>query len=136
MPSYRNGKVKSLDLREPVFVRPEDTLRSVAHRMWVEDIGALVVGTVEDPVGIISERDLVAYVGQGGDADSATAVEAMTAFVVSTRLEGTLDDAAYLMLENSIRHLPVLDGEDRVVGMVSVRDLLRPLLSDGAGAPG
>jgi CBS domain-containing protein len=35
------------------------------------------------------------------------------------------------MLEGVIRHVPLMDGEGRVVGMISVRDLLRPLLSDG-----
>ena len=133
MPSYRQGKVESVNRREPVFARPDQTLRSVAHSMWVENVGALVVGDELRPLGIISERDLVSQIGQGADLDAVTAEQVMTSYFVAARVGDTLDDAAYQMLEDAIRHLPLLDGNGRVVGMVSVRDLLRPLLSDGPG---
>jgi CBS-domain-containing membrane protein len=54
----------------------------------------------------------------------------MTRCVVSARVGDSLCDAAYQMLDGVIRHLPVVDDNGRVIGMVSVRDLLRPLLLD------
>jgi CBS domain-containing protein len=72
----------------------------------------------------------VAKVGQGVDLDKMTAEEAMTRDVVSARVGDALYDAAYQMLDGVIRHLPVVDDNGRVIGMVSVRDLLRPLLLD------
>ena len=131
MPSYRQGTVDSLERREPVFAEPDETLRSVAHTMWVENVGALVVGDPLRPVGIISERDVVSRLGQGDDMDAVTAEQVMTTYLVAAHTGDTLDDAAYQMLEGSIRHVPLLDHEERVIGMVSIRDLLRPLLSDG-----
>jgi len=131
MPSYRQGKVESLNRREPVFARADETLRSVARTMWVENVGALVVGDAHRPLGIISERDLVSQIGQGEDPDVVTAEQVMTSYLVAARVGDTLDDAAYQMLEGAIRHVPLMDTDDRVIGMVSVRDLLRPLLSDG-----
>jgi CBS domain-containing protein len=133
MGSYFQGKVESLKNREPVFAEPDATLRSVAHTMWVENVGALVVGDARRPLGIISERDLVSQTGQGADLDTVTAEQAMTSHLIAARTGDTLDDAAYQMLDDAIRHLPLVDGDGRVVGMVSVRDLLRPLLSAGPG---
>jgi CBS domain-containing protein len=133
MPSYLQDKVESLERRDPVFTRPDETLRAVAHAMWVESVGALVVGDEQRPVGIISERDVVSQIAQGADQDAVTSEEAMTKHVVAARVGDTLDDAAYQMLDGAIRHLPVLDHEGHVVGMLSVRDLLRPALSGGPG---
>lgn len=131
MPSYRQGKVENVARRAPVFARADETLRSVARRLWAENVGALVVGDERQPMGIISERDVVSRIGQGEDLDGLTAEDVMTGHLVAVRIGDTLDDAAYQMLESAVRHLPLMDSDDRVVGMVSVRDLLRPLLSDG-----
>ena len=54
----------------------------------------------------------------------------MTRCVVSARVGDSLYDAAYQMLDGVIRHLPVVDDNGRVIGMVPVRDLLGPLLLD------
>jgi len=135
MPSYREVKVGALAGREPVFARADETLRSVARTMWLENVGALVVGDAQRPLGIISERDLVSQIGRGEDLDAVTADQIMTSFLIAARAGDTADDAAYQMLESGIRHLPVTDGEGRVVGMISVRDLLRPLLLDGSEGP-
>ncbi len=131
MPSYRQGKVENVARRGPVFAPASETLRSVARTMWAESVGALVVGDERHPLGIISERDVVSRIGQGEDPDALTAEQVMTSHLVAVRVGDTLDDAAYQMLESAVRHLPLMDDEGRVVGMVSVRDLLRPLLSDG-----
>jgi len=140
MPSYRQAKVGELVQREPAFIAPEETLRAVAHAMWVEDVGALVIGDGQRTVGIISERDLIRQIGQGADPDAVTAAEAGTPHLIAAKPWDSLDEAAYQMLEDAIRHVPVVDGDDRVVGMISVRDLLRPLLSEGSpdtgGSPG
>jgi len=137
MSHYLQDKVQSLARREPVFVARDETLRDVARTMWVESVGALVVGDDGHPAGVISERDLVARIGQGADLDTMTAEEAMTRYLVFARAGDPLYDAAYQMLDGVIRHLPVVDDNGRVIGMVSVRDLLRPLLLDATeGAEG
>jgi CBS domain-containing protein len=129
MPSYLQDRIETLQPREPVFVRVDETLRTVGHTMWVEDVGAVVVGDEHRALGVISERDLVSQIAQGVDLDARTAGEAMTSFLVSARPEDSLDYAAYRMLDSAVRHLPVEDGDGRIVGMVSIRDLLRPFLA-------
>lgn len=130
MSHYLQAKVESLARQGAVFVGHDETLRNVARTMWMGSVGALVVGDEHHPLGVISERDLVAKVGQGVDLDTMTAEEAMTRDVVSARVGDPLYDAAYQMLDGVIRHLPVVDDNGRVIGVVSVRDLLRPLLLD------
>jgi CBS domain-containing protein len=120
MSHYLPDKVQSLARQEPVFVERDETLPNVAPTMSIESIGALVVGDERHHLGVISERDL----------DTMTAEEAMTRCVVSARVGDSLYDAAYQMLDGVIRHLPVVDDNGRVIGMVSVRDLLGPLLLD------
>lgn len=122
-------------LRPAVIVAPDAPLRTVAHSLWEESVGAAIVGTAEQPVGIVSERDIVAALGQGEDPDAVTAREVMTAPVIAARPEDQLIDVAYLMFDDVIRHVPILDELGRVSGIVSVRDLLRPLLVDALGGP-
>ena len=118
--------VGSITGRAPVFVDPEASLRQVAHTLWAESVGLLVVGDPHHPLGVISERDVVADLAQGGDPDVRTARDAMTSYLISLRREDRIYDAAGQMLDDGIRHLPVVDAEGTVVGVVSVRDLLRP----------
>jgi CBS domain-containing protein len=108
----------------------EDTLRSAARTLWRENVGALVVlDNGRRPRGILSERDLVARVAKGDDLDAVTVGEAMQAHLVAARPGDTAHDVAYQMLEYGIRHLPVLDDEGRVVGLISIRDVLRPVVA-------
>ena len=119
--------------RPPVLVPPGDSLRRVARTLWEESVGAAVVGTVEHPVGVISERDVVAQLAQGADPDTVVAEDAMTRRVISARPDDPLLDAAFIMLDDVIRHVPLDDEDGTVTGMVSMRDLLPPLLVEAAG---
>jgi signal-transduction protein with cAMP-binding, CBS, and nucleotidyltransferase domain len=114
--------------RDPVIVAPHLPLREVAAVMNAQAIGAVIVGTTKRAAGILSERDIVRALGLGADPDTATAAGAMSSDVVSVRPTDAVYDAAVDMLDLGIRHVPVLDERGTVLGMVSVRDLLRPLL--------
>ncbi|HET6951563.1 MAG TPA: CBS domain-containing protein [Acidimicrobiales bacterium] len=117
--------------RPPVLVAPGDSLRRVARTLWEQSVGAAVVGTAEQPVGVISERDVVTQLAQG--ADAGTAEHAMTRRVISARPDDPLLDVAFLMLDDVIRHVPLVNEDGTVTGMVSMRDLLQPLLIEAAG---
>ena len=125
--------IETVGSHEPMFVGPEDTLRHVAGLMWARSVGALLVGGPRCLLGIISERDLATAIAQGADPDTATAAGAMSHDIVSLRPGDTLYDAAVDMLDVGIRHVPVVDEHGTVQGMVSVRDLLRPLLVRALG---
>jgi signal-transduction protein with cAMP-binding, CBS, and nucleotidyltransferase domain len=122
-------KVKDVTSREPVIVAPQMSLRVAAELMATQSVGALVVAVGGRTVGILSERDVVAALGSGASPDEATVAGAMSHDVVSVRPDDTFYDAAVDMLDLGIRHVPVLDERGAVLGMVSVRDLLRPLIT-------
>ena len=127
--------VGSVATREPVFVGASATLRDVARSLLSHSVGILLVGDERHLLGVISERDVVTELAQGSDPDTRTAHDAMTSYLISVRREDPIYDAAGQMLDDAIRHVPVVDEDDRVVGMVSVRDLIRPLLLDALRAP-
>ena len=122
-------RVNEAATREAVIVPPHMALREVSAVMASHDIGAVIVGGAKRALGIVSERDVVTAIAAGADADQTTAAGAMSPDVVSVRPGDTLYDAAVDMLDLGIRHVAVVDEHDAVLGMVSVRDLLRPLLS-------
>lgn len=130
-----NARIGTLSLREPVIVPETETLRSLARTLWLEDVGAVVVRDGAGPIGIVSERDLVNRVAHGEDLDVVTAGQAMTTRLIAARPGDTAHDAAYQMLQYGIRHLPVLDDAGQVVGMISIRDLLRPVVTDEMDKP-
>lgn len=117
-------------VRPPVIVRPDKTLREVSRTLSERSVGAAIVGTVNDAAGIISERDIVTDLARGADPDTVTAGEAMTSAVAAARPDDRLLDILGLMFGDGIRHVPVIDEDGRVAGMVSLRDLLGPLLVD------
>ena len=122
-------KVRDVTTREPVVLPPQVSLRVASEVMAAHEIGAVVVATGRGAVGILSERDIVTALAAGADPNQTTVAGAMTHDVVSVRPDDTLYDAAVDMLELGFRHVPVLDARGAVLGMVSVRDLLRPLLT-------
>jgi CBS domain-containing protein len=126
-------KVKELATRETVVVPPQTTLRMAAGVMAGHAVGAVVVATDHRVVGILSERDVVNALAAGADPDGVTVATAMSHDIVSVRPDDTLYDAAVDMLDLGIRHVPVLDEHGTALGMVSVRDLLRPLLTASLG---
>ena len=113
---------------EPVMVPPETSLRAVTEAMARHDIGAVLVGTPRRPLGVVSERDIVAVIARGADPDEVRAAAVMSHDLVALKRNDAVYDAAVDMLDLGIRHVAVLDEDGTAVGMVSVRDLLRPLV--------
>ena len=123
------SKVQDVATRDPVVVTPQMSLRVATEVMARESIGAVLVSAGRGAIGILSERDVVTGLASGADPDQSTVADAMSPDVVSVRPLDTLYDAAVDMLDLGIRHVAVLDEHGAVIGMVSVRDLLRPLLT-------
>lgn len=127
------NRAKAVVSRSPIFIAPEATLRTVTRVLWSEAVGLLLVGQADGIVGIVSERDVVAAVARGADPDTTTAEAVMTGDVISLRPRDSLYDVAVEMLDEGIRHIPLADEWGEVTGVVSIRDLLRPLLVDSLG---
>jgi CBS domain-containing protein len=106
-----------------VEVHTDDTLTRIAELMVEDSIGLVVVRGEQPLVGVVSERDIVRAVAEGADLESDRAGDVMALETVSVASDATIAEAARMMIDGGMRHLPVLKN-DRVVGVVSIRDLL------------
>ncbi len=100
-----------------------NTLRAAAELMWREQTGSLVVVDDERIVGIVTERDVLKAVARGADLASTTLGDVMSKDVVTTTPDAPVRDAARVMAQHWIRHLPVVGEGDSLVGIISQRDV-------------
>ncbi|HUP96783.1 MAG TPA: CBS domain-containing protein [Usitatibacter sp.] len=116
--------------RAIVKVTPELSVLEAIKVLASENIGAAVVMSGDRLAGIFSERDYTRKVVLKGRASDSTRVEEiMTANVVVVSPRTKTRECMALMTEKKIRHLPVVD-EGRVVGMVSIRDIVSDIIAD------
>ena len=107
-----------------VTVGAEKTLGEVARELRRHNIGsAIVVDDADQPLGIITERDLVESVAASRNPDQGQARSWMSEDLVTVERSTALDEARRLMVEHAIRHLPVTEG-GAIVGVISIRDLI------------
>jgi CBS domain-containing protein len=116
--------------RDLLTVEPGLSLTEVAQRMVERDIGAALVTEGERLVGILTERDVLRAVAKGIGEDT-TVADWMTADPDTMTPDETTEHAAVLMIHGGFRHLPLMEG-DEVVGMLSIRDLMRVVIEDSA----
>ncbi|MCK6411383.1 MAG: CBS domain-containing protein [Azonexus sp.] len=111
-------------------VSPADTVFHALGIMAQHEVGALLVLDGEDLVGIFSERDYARKVILQGKASKDIAVrEIMSDRVVYVTLDQTLDQCMALMTEKRFRHLPVLNTDGSVAGIISIGDLVKETIS-------
>jgi CBS domain-containing protein len=114
--------------RSLLTISADATLGEAAARMGERGVGAVVVLEGEAIAAILTERDVMKAVAAGRDG-GAPVTEWMTRHPDTIEPDDTTDHAASLMIHGGFRHLPVVDG-GRVVGMVSIRDLMKVALDD------
>ena len=111
-------------------VGPNDTAQAVADLLNTRRVGALVVLDAERVVGIVSERDIVRLVAEGGaEALGKPVSTCMTKDVLYAEPGETVDSLLTRMTDRRIRHLPVCKSE-RLVGIVSIGDLVKSKISE------
>ena len=115
-------KVSEIMTPAAVADRADDTLAEAARKMWEQQTGSLLVMDGESLLGIITERDVLKAVATGTPLDRTRISEVMSKDLVSVGPGTSIREAAKVMADKWIRHLPVLDG-GRLVGIISQRDL-------------
>ena len=102
----------------------ETTVLHAAQFMAQHKIGALIVLDGERIVGMFSERDILQrVVAEGRDPAQATVADVMTTEVACCTADTPLEEARGAMKNRRIRHLPVVDGDERLLGVISIGDL-------------
>lgn len=112
--------------RMVVTLRADHTLKEAAQLLDDKKIGAVVtLGTDDQIIGVLSERDIVRQVARQGAAALDMAVSAaMTRSVVTVHASTPIDEALQTMTDRRIRHLPVVHN-DRLTGVISIGDLVK-----------
>lgn len=110
-----------------VTVETGDSARIAVLRMLEEEVGSVAVCESGKLVGIFTERDVLTLAGDGTDLGAVRVGDVMTREPVTVDASVGVLDAARLMGERRIRHLPVVQGE-HLLGMVGIRDVLGSLV--------
>lgn len=117
--------------QDVISVRPTESIETLAHRLRLARIGAMVVlgeGGALD--GIISERDIIHGIAEHGPKClELTVADIMTQRVITCTPEDSVTRIARIMTESRIRHLPVVEGGS-LVGVVSVGDVVKNRLEE------
>lgn len=111
----------------PVCCLPTETIGAVARMMRREDVGAVPVINDERQkqlIGIVTDRDLaIKVVAESRDPNHTTVQAVMSTSIIACRSSDDFSSAIKAMEEYRIRHIPVLDDEGRIVGIISQADL-------------
>jgi CBS domain-containing protein len=116
--------------RDLLTVSPGEPLQEVAQRMVDRDVGAVLVMVGSDLAGILTERDVLRAVA-AGIQDETVVADWMTRDPDTMGPDDTTQHAAMLMIHGGFRHMPLVEGSE-VVGMLSIRDLMRVVLDNAA----
>jgi CBS domain-containing protein len=119
--------VRSIMVWPVVQVDGRTTLREVTERMAEAGIGAVMVLDRGVGTGIMTERDVVRALAEGGDPDAVWAADVMGVQTLWASPDDTIGSVAELMRLAEVRHVPVRENE-AIVGIVSVRDILDAFL--------
>ena len=120
-------KCNEVMTKNPVCCLPNDMVAKVAQLMKRKDIGPVPIIENEQTkklVGIVTDRDLaLKIVAEGRDAKFTKAEEVMTRKVVTCRGEDDVQKALDAMSEHQLRRIPVVDNDNRIVGIIAQADV-------------
>jgi len=120
-------QVKDVMVKSIITIEAEDTIKKAAELMEKHDIGCLIVVSYGNPVGIITERDMLKKVVlQRRDPVKTKAGSIMSAPLITSPPQIDIRDAVRLMNERRIKKLPVIE-EGNLIGLVSLTDVMRSL---------
>jgi CBS domain-containing protein len=118
--------------REVDFADPNETVFQAAERMHQRTVGALVVLDGDRrPIGILTDRDLVVRaMAAGRDPYTTTVADVMTRHPQTVSEEAAIESALSMMRSGAFRRLPVVNHDDRLVGLVTLDDILMLLCEE------
>ncbi|HVI49352.1 MAG TPA: CBS domain-containing protein [Chitinophaga sp.] len=113
-------------------IRPDNTVFEALQMLVDRNVGALTVVDENDKfLGIFSERDYARRVILKGRASKETLIrEIMTERPITVKEEDSIEDCMVMMTDKRIRHLPVIDDQSRLVGLISIGDVVKFIIDD------
>ena len=121
--------VETLSKRSCLTINENEQISDLAYLLKKYNIGCLVVldDSNKNPVGIVSERDLVKYFKEIISREVRLVKDIMTRNIISCDLSATSNDLMKKMTDNKIRHLPIID-KGKLLGIVSIGDVVNRII--------
>jgi len=113
------SEVMSTDVQT---ISPDASIEEAAQEMRDGDFGLLPVGEEEQLLGVITDRDITVRAVAEGKDPSTPVRDVMSEGVISAHEDDSVEDAARVMSDHQIRRLPIVDADQRLVGIVSLGD--------------
>jgi CBS domain-containing protein len=111
-------------------IGPDDSVFDALQRMADKGIGALLVLEGEAIAGIVTERDYARKIALKGRTSALTLVrDVMSTSVLVVHPAQTSEECMALMTDNRLRHLPVVDDQGKLLGLISIGDLVKDIIS-------
>jgi CBS domain-containing protein len=127
------GRLMSSPVRS---VTPDAPVRNAAAKLIAHDIGSLVVVDDDNHLqGILTSTDFVRITADGASAGETTVEEYMTTDVITATANDAVRDVADTVVKQGFHHVPVVDDEEGVIGMITTTDLAAYLSQTEALAP-
>ena len=112
-------------------IAPTDSVFDALQRMADKSIGALLVMENDAIVGIVTERDYARKIVLKGRTSALTLVrDVMTSHVMFVSSTQTTEECMALMTDNRLRHLPVMSEDGKLLGLISIGDLVKGIISE------
>ncbi len=120
-------KMKGINhwIKEVLAIGEQETVREAAKLIHNNNISALLILDDGHAKGIITERDITKAVATASDFDAVSVSQVMTPDPITIKVTESLTNARNLMLNHDFRHMPVVNDENKVMGIVSLRDLVK-----------
>jgi CBS domain-containing protein len=119
-------KVREVMTASPRCVKPETPVVEAARLMKSEDVGSLPILEGEKVTGIVTDRDIVLQaVAEGKDPSGMPVREVASRDLVTVSQDEDLSEALKRMVSYQVRRIPVVDEDDRLVGIVTQADVAR-----------
>lgn len=120
-------KCSDVMTKDLVYASPQDTVSHVAKLMKMEDIGPVLIVDNEESkrlVGIVTDRDLaLKVVAEGRDPQTTSVEEVMTRKLITCRPDDDVESAMKAMAQYQLRRIPVVEDDNRLVGIISQADV-------------
>jgi len=130
-------KVSQLMTEEVMVCTEADTLNRAAQLMWEFDCGCIPVVNVNGNgrlVGVVTDRDIaMAAYTQGKPLWGIPVTTAMARKAITCQADNSIEEAEALMRENRVHRLPVVDDNARVIGIISLNDVVREAQREASG---
>ncbi|MUV56475.1 CBS domain-containing protein [Halogeometricum sp. CBA1124] len=102
----------------------ETALKELARTMADEELGDLVIVEDDEPVGIVTDRDIALAVAHHDDLTELTAADVMTSDPVTIHEDATAVDLPATMADGAVRRIPVVDDDGKLVGIATLDDVV------------